>query len=169
MFSFFFLSFLALFLEAYDQDQTCFLDTLANISLVIYLLLLETRLTLDVPCALEKLVMAELGEHVNVISVFYDVNSTLYTVAGIHHKTWLLLKVINIFHSVNIILFTVTNIHSIQIMTKKRNLETRWKITDDLKVKRSFFNHVIQSSQYFTLNLYVSKVTYTTLVACVLF
>ena len=54
---------------------------------------------------LEKLVMAELSEYVNVINVFRDGKSTLYSVISIHHKVGFLLKVIKVFHSVNLTLF----------------------------------------------------------------
>ena len=37
--------------------------------------------------------MAELSEHVNIL---HDVNLTLYTVTGIHHKGGVLLKVIKL-------------------------------------------------------------------------
>ena len=30
------------------------------------------------PCASEKIIMAEVNEHINVIDVFHDVNSILY-------------------------------------------------------------------------------------------
>ena len=42
------------------------LDTPANISLVIYLLLLEMCVTYDTPFTLEKLAMAEFGEHIQL-------------------------------------------------------------------------------------------------------
>ena len=46
------------------------LNTLAHISLVICLLLLQMDVTHDVPCTLERLVMAK----VRKIDVFYDLN-----------------------------------------------------------------------------------------------
>ena len=50
----------------------------------------------------EKVVMPQLSEHRNVTNVFHDVNSTLYTITIIEHKTGFLLKAINIFHSVSL-------------------------------------------------------------------
>ena len=45
----------------------------------------------DMPCASEKIIMAELSrhisEHLNVINVFHDVNSILYTVTNTHPDT----------------------------------------------------------------------------------
>ena len=57
-------------------------------------------------CFREKLVKAELSEHVNLIYVFHDGNSTLYMVTSIYHKAGFLLKVIlttNVIHSINLI------------------------------------------------------------------
>ena len=68
--------------------------------------------------ALEKIIMVDtrthINEHVKVINIFHDVNSSLYTVTKIHIKTGILLKVINLFRNENLTLFTLTNIHSIQ-------------------------------------------------------
>ena len=36
----------------------------------------------DMPCAIEKHVMVKLSVHVNVINVFHDVNSVLYSVTN---------------------------------------------------------------------------------------
>ena len=58
---------------------------------MICLLFLDKRMTLNVPSALEKLVMAGLSENKNAINFFDDVN----------HKARMLLKVINIFHSIH--------------------------------------------------------------------
>ena len=66
--------------------------------MVICLLLLETRVTHDVPCALEKIVMMELSEHVNSINIF---------------------KVINVCCRVNLTFFTLISIPSIRKKTKK--------------------------------------------------
>ena len=43
-------------------------------------------------CALEKIIMAEVSGHRNVISVFHDVDSILYTVTNIYPKAGILLK-----------------------------------------------------------------------------
>ena len=80
-------------------------------------------------CALEKTTMAEVSAHtsklVNVIIVFHDVSSVLYTVTNIHPKAGMLRKVITVFQRENLALFTLTSIHSIQKITKHRNPETR--------------------------------------------
>ena len=34
------------------------------------------------PCAIEKIIMAEVSGNLNVINVFHDVNSILYTIAN---------------------------------------------------------------------------------------
>ena len=52
---------------------------LTNILLVICLLLLETRVTHDVPRAFEKLAIVELSQHADVINVFHSANLTLFT------------------------------------------------------------------------------------------
>ena len=88
------------------------------------------------PCALEKIIMAEVSELVNVIDVFHDVNSILYGVNIIYQKVGILLKVINVFHSGNLALSTVTSIHSIRKSTKLRNLETRRKAVQSSNVKK---------------------------------
>ena len=105
--SFFFLLFLALFLEklakVYLQifhhmlSRKCMTRiVLTNILLVICLLLLETRVTHHVPRTFEKLAIVELSQHADVINVFHSVNLTLFTVTRIHSirkrtrktKTW---------------------------------------------------------------------------------
>ena len=58
---------------------------------MICLLFLDKRMTLNVPSALEKLVMAGLSENKNAINFFDDVN----------HKARMLIKVINISHSIH--------------------------------------------------------------------
>ena len=88
------------------------------------------------PCALEKIIMAEVSELVNVIDVSHDVNSILYGVNNIYQKVGILLKVINVFHSGNLALSTVTSIHSIRKSTKLRNLETRRKAVQSSNVKK---------------------------------
>ena len=50
----------------------------------------------------EKVAMPQLSEHGNVLNVFHDVNSTLYTLTIIEHKAGFLLKAINVFHSVSL-------------------------------------------------------------------
>ena len=81
------------------------------------------------PCASEKIIMAEvsghISEHVNVINIFRDANFILHKLTNIHPKVGILLKVINVFHSENKALFKVTSIHSTQKSTKNRNSETR--------------------------------------------
>ena len=62
------------------------LSTLSNVSLVICLLLLEMRVVHDVPSALENLVISDLCDHLNIIHVFHDINSTLQLIANIRHK-----------------------------------------------------------------------------------
>ena len=41
-------------------------------------------------CVLEKLIMAEVSRHINVINKIYDVHSILYTVTNIYPKAWIL-------------------------------------------------------------------------------
>lgn len=57
--------------------------------------------------------MTELSDHVNVINVFYDVSSNLYTVSSIHYMTGFLLKVDNVFNIAKLTLFMVNSICSI--------------------------------------------------------
>ena len=68
---------------------------------------------------------AHKSELVNVINIFHDVDSTLYTVNNIHPK------VITVIRSENLALFTVTRIHRIRKSAKNRNSETRWNVTED--------------------------------------
>ena len=63
--------------------------------------------------------------------VFYDANSVLYTVTNIYWKARILLKVILEFCSENCAFFMVTSIHNIWKSTKNKNVETRWKVTED--------------------------------------
>ena len=78
------------------------------------------------PCASEKIIMAEgsghISEYVNVTNVFHGVNSFFYTV---HPMARILLEVVNVFRSENLPLFTLTSIQSIRKSTKNKNYETR--------------------------------------------
>ena len=64
-------------------------------------------------------VSRDISEHVNVINVFHDINSTSMK-NGNQNLLWgnILLKVINVFRGENLTLFTVTTIHSIQKLQK---------------------------------------------------
>ena len=64
----------------------------------------------DMPCALER----HISEHVNIIKVFHDANSILYTVTDIYLKAEILLEAINVFRSEKLALFTLTSIYSIR-------------------------------------------------------
>lgn len=57
-------------------------------------------------CFGEILVIAELGE---IIIVFHDSSTALYTVTSVHHKARFLQKSINVFRIVNLALFTVAS------------------------------------------------------------
>ena len=91
----------------------------------------------DVLCALEKIVMVEVSghtsKHVIVISVFHDVNSTLWKVTSINHKAEVLLKVDNGLYNVNVTLFMGTSILNIPKST--RNLETRIYLYQKLYIR----------------------------------
>ena len=63
------------------------------------------------------------SKHVIVISVFHDVNSTLWKVTSINHKAEVLLKVDNGLYNVNVTLFMGTS--TLNIPKSTRNLETR--------------------------------------------
>ena len=67
---------------------------------------------------------------VNVIIVFHDVNSVLYTVTNIYPEAGMLQKVITVFQRENLALFTVTTIHSIWKNTKLRNKVKKWAVTE---------------------------------------
>ena len=84
-------------------------------------------------CFKEKLVMGNLTKYVNVINVFHDKNSTLYLVISIHHKAEFLIQVINVFSNCKINL-----IHE-KKQKLGRNLDTRWKITENSRAKTSLF------------------------------
>lgn len=89
-------------------------------------------------CFREELVMTELSDHVNVINVFYDVSSNLYTVSSIHYMTGFLLKVDNVFNIAKLTLFMVNSICSIwKRATTSQKLSS--KMTEDSSVKRSLF------------------------------
>ena len=75
-----------------------------------------------------------ISEHVNVIDVFLDVNSILYTVTNIHPKAGISLKLIDVFHSENFALFTVTNIHK---KYKKETPKQDGKVTEDSRPYKS--------------------------------
>ena len=68
---------------------------------------------------LDKIIMVHtrthVSEHLNVINIFHDVNSSLYraTKTKIHIKAGLLLKGINLFRNENLTLLKLTNLHSI--------------------------------------------------------
>ena len=86
----------------------------------------------------------------NVISVFHDVISTLYTVTSINYKGDFLAKVIKVFYSVN--LFTNRT---------KASINSETILEDERRFKgQVFFEQVIQCSENFAVNRYVSKVTY---------
>ena len=48
----------------------------------------------------------------------------------------MLLKVINVFHDESSALFMVTCVHNIRKSTKNRNSETRWKTTENSRLKK---------------------------------
>ena len=85
--------------------------------------------------------MAEVSGHttdrMNIVNVFHDVNSILYTT---HPVAGNLLKVIIVFCNENLTLFMLTIIHSIRKSTKNRNSETRCnrrrKATEKLRLKQ---------------------------------
>ena len=96
-------------------------------------------LTFCVWCPSEKImtgVSGHISAYVKVINVFHNVNSILNTVTNIHPKCGILLKVSNVFRNENLVIFTVINIHSIRKSTKNRNSETRWKVTENSKLKQ---------------------------------
>lgn len=88
----------------------------------------------DVLCAF-KIIMPEVSGY-NAFNVFLDKNSVLYTVTNIYWKARILLKVILEFCSENCALFMVTSIHSIWTSTKNKNFETRWKVTEDSRLRK---------------------------------
>ena len=71
----------------------------------------------DMTCTSEKIIIAEVSrhtsDHVNVINIFYDINSILHRAHGI---LGVLLKTINVFCGENLALLTV-----ISILKKLRN------------------------------------------------
>ena len=75
-------------------------------------------------CGSEKIIKAEVSghasEHVNIIHVFHDINSILYTITNIPSNPGILLKVSHVFRSGNLPFFTLTSIHSIRKSTKKK-------------------------------------------------
>ena len=96
----------------------------------------------DMPCALEKTIMAEvsglINNLVNVIIVFHDVRSVFYTVTIIQPKAGMLRKVITVFQRENLALFTVTSIHSIRKSKKHRSSnKTRWKVAEDTRLHKA--------------------------------
>lgn len=66
-------------------------------------------------------------------------------------------KIYQSFHRMNLVVFTITSIYSI------------WKRTRNSQNSKTVKFYVWHWPQYFTLNLYVSKVEYTSLEACLLF
>ena len=81
-------------------------------------------------------VSGHISAYVKVINVFHNVNSILNTVTNIRPKCGTLLKVSNVFRNENLVIFTVINIHGIRKSTKNRNSETRWKVTENSKLKQ---------------------------------
>ena len=79
----------------------------------------------DMPCVLEKIIIAEvsgyMSECVNVINVFHGVNLILYAVTNTYPKAGVLLECYQYFCSKNLALFTLSSIHSIQKSTKTEN------------------------------------------------
>ena len=75
-------------------------------------------------CGSEKIIKAEVSghasEHVNIIHVFHDINSILYTITNIPSNAGILLKVSHVFRSGNLPFFTLTSIHSIRKSTEKK-------------------------------------------------
>ena len=72
----------------------------------------------EMPCALEKIIMAEvsghISQHVNVINVFYGVNLILYMVTSIYPNAGILLECYQYFFcSENLALFALTTIHNL--------------------------------------------------------
>ena len=65
--------------------------------------------------ALEKIIMTEVSEHVNVTNCFHDVNTILCAVNNIHPKA-------GIFRSENLVLSTVTSIQH----PKKYKVQKLW-------------------------------------------
>ena len=104
-------------------------------------------LCVNVPCASEKIIMADASRHtskyVNVKNAFHDVKLILYMAYPVARH---LLKVISVFYSENLALLMVIIIHSIRKSIKKRNLETtwdpRWKATNSLKQAKRHRNWV---------------------------
>ena len=86
----------------------------------------------DLPCALEKTIMAEVSrrtsERVNVINVFHGVNLILYTVANIYPMAGSFLNAINVFCSEKLALFTFTSIHSIKKAQKQKLWNNKMKV-----------------------------------------
>lgn len=78
---------------------------------------------------------------------------------SILHEAVTLLKVINAFHNVNIVLFMVTSVCTIWKRWRKMENDRRFK-----RWKGVYFKPVIQCSQNFTVNLYVWKVMFISLV-----
>ena len=78
----------------------------------------------------EKIIMAEVSLHVNVVNVFHIVNSILYTV---HPLARILLKVIAVFRSEHLALSEVT---SIQESIQNRNSRIRWKAKENSRFRQ---------------------------------
>ena len=91
-------------------------------------------------CFGEILVIAELGE---IIIVFHDSSTALYTVTSVHHKARFLQNSINVFRIVNLALFTVV----IQKRTKARALKTSWKMARFKGQNKFIFKQFIQDFQ----------------------
>ena len=102
----------------------------------------------DMLCAVEKATMVKVTGHI----VFYDANSVLYTVTNIYWKARILLKVILEFCSENCAFFMGTSIHNIWKSTKNKNVETRWKVTEDSR------RHKAQTGQKTEILLINTKV-----------
>ena len=85
----------------------------------------------DMPCALEKTIVAEksglINNLVNVIIVFHDVRSVFYTVTIIQPKAGMLRKVVTVSQRENLALFTVTSIHSTRKSKKQKLKQNKMK------------------------------------------
>ena len=103
-------------------------------------------MTHDVLCAVEKLVIAELSEHVN---------TTLYTVTSIHHKARDFYSKLSVFF---IVQTYASLIHGNQYSQnpkkdkKATNSETRWRLTEDPRFRRSLFQ-----TSYTMLSMFYTK------------